>query len=95
MQERSDLRHALLNVSVNLNPALRREVCCHKDVNVGFGPREQKPFPNTVQRDSALSSVARVDIVIAFRVVEFLDAGRDDPISRHRLPEIDGGLGYV
>ena len=44
---------------------------------------------------SALSSVARVDIVIAFRVVEFLDAGRDNPISRHRLPIIDRRLGYI
>ena len=40
-------------------------------------------------------SVARINIVIALRVVKLLDVGRDDPVSRHCFPVIDGWLGYL
>ena len=39
--------------------------------------------------------VAGIDIVIALGVVELFDAGRNDPITRHRLSVVDGRLGYV
>ena len=60
-----------------------------------LGPGEQEPLPQAVQRDTSCSGVAGVDIVIALGVVELFDAGRDDPISRHRLAVVDGRLGYV
>src|SRR6185437_16185571 len=93
-QEGRDFGHALANVSVDLNSALRLEVRGQQNVDVSFGPGEQQSLPITIQRDAALPAVAGVDIVIALGIVELLDAGRDDPISRHRLSVVDGWLGY-
>ena len=83
-QERSNLLHALVHAPPDLNPAFRPEIGGEQNVDVGLSPGEQQPFPQAIQRDASRAAITCVDILIPLGIVELFDAGRDDPISRHR-----------
>ena len=74
-QEGRNLGNALLNASPYLNSALRRQVGRQQNIDVLLRPRKQEPFPNAVERNSALSLVARIDVFIALGIVKLLDPG--------------------
>src|SRR5579863_1569603 len=72
LQEGSNLRDALLDVTPDLKPALGPEVGGEQDVDVGLRPGEQEPLAEAVDGNSAVSAVATVNVLSALGVIEFL-----------------------
>ncbi len=94
-QEGSYLGNTLLDAPPDLNSALRFKIAGEQNIDILLRPCKQDPLPNTVEWNSALPLVARINVLIALGIVKLLDSGGDNLVPRRNLSEVNLWLGDI
>ena len=88
-KERRDPAHALADLAVEQDPALRRDLGAQEDAVGAEADGEEEPPPDGSDLDAALPLVGRVDVLVARRVVDLLGPRPHEHVVVGHLAEVD------
>ena len=94
-EERRDLADPVLDLAPELDPAVLVQVVRDQKVDVELVPGIDQPLERGVEQHAAVAVVARVDVVVALRIVELAHARVDEPVAQLLLAVVDRGLRHL